>query len=169
MEAGVFRLGDVLIKYMPDHGEDFKEFDVGSFREREGWRFLEPHGKSWDLKAFRPFLLVHLDTSYAYMVFFSTSSFFFRCPEDEIYGILFETPTIDFEKCFINNPECRWIKGEPKIFKRRHKRGCSIVLRLGKTYLEELSVLCGHCPEPALPEKLKEIIELELGEWKKRN
>lgn len=163
---GSFKLGDVLIKITPKAREEFKKFDVGSFKEKEGWDLLEPKGKPWETKDFRPFLLVHIDKSYAYMVFFSSTSFSFRCPEDKRYGITEKTPEIDFDRCFLNNPECRWIKGKSKIFKRRNGKNCRIVLRVGRTYLEELSILCGHCSELSVPDKIKQIIELELKKWK---
>ena len=163
---GSFKLGDVLIKIAPKAGKEFNKFDVGSFKEKEGWNFLEPKGEPWEIKDLRPFLIVHIDKSFAYMTFFSTSSFLFRCPEDEHYGITEETPEIDFDKCFLNNRECRWIRGKSKIFKRRYGKRCRIVLRIGSTYLEELSILCGHCSELSVPDKIKQIIELELKKWK---
>ncbi|QWK20602.1 MAG: hypothetical protein KNN13_04600 [Hydrogenobacter thermophilus] len=163
---GSFKLGDVLIKYIPQAEEGFKRFDVGSFKEKEGWHLLEPHGKGWEIKEQRPFLIVHLSESYAYLLFFSTSPFFFRCPEDERYGIAEETPEMDFDKCFINNPKCNWIERKAKIFKRRYKGGCRIVLRLGRDYLEELSEICGHCSELSVPDKIKDLIEEELRRWK---
>jgi len=161
-----FRLGDILKEHYPV-SSDFKRFSVGWYREKKLWKSIEPsRGKRWETAGFRPYMVIHTEGDYVYLILFTTSSFYFPCDKDKRYGIEGKTPCIDMSKCEIElRDRCSSLRGESKVFKRRLRKSCKIVLRIKKNLLKAGSYECGRCTEEDIPQLLKDIFRAELKEW----
>ncbi len=166
-----FRLGEILTKGVHEGRDKLSRYSVGWYEERRLWRELEPRSnRGWEVKDFRPFMVVDSDGDYLHLVLFTSSSFILRCRKDRKYGIENRTPEVDFGRCFIKREgHCKVIRGKGKIFKRMVEgRNCHIVLRIKRRLLEENAYTCGVCLQEALTDEIKEIFRRELEEWKCR-
>jgi hypothetical protein len=164
-----FLLGEVLRELGEKRWEDvFPLKSVGWYKEKELWNRLEPFpGKfRWKIKDYRPFLVVHCDNEYVYLILFTSFKGRLRCKRDREYGIEYETPKVDLAHCDLDTGyPCSNLSGSSMVFKRRIGSDCRFVLRIKKDLLRRGSQICGTCGDKALPEVLKRIIEKELNEW----
>jgi len=112
----------------------------------------------------RPFIIVHSDKKFCYLILFTSSSFKFKCKKDKIYGIQDETPCIRWTDSCRENTPCKWFYEESKLYKLMLPKGnCYYVLRIPKRFLEQDNfVRCGIYPEEEIPEVIKRIIRGEL-------
>ncbi len=144
---------------------------VGWLEERKLWNIIEPRGRGWDTKDFRPFMILERAGSYVYFLLFSTSDKHFKCDKDKIYNLSPEDLIVDFGRCSLEEDyNCQQLKSKKsKVFKRMLNSSCAFVLRIGSSYLDNSSRICGRCPRDLLSEAMKAVVKREMEEWKAKS
>ena len=144
----------------------YPERSLFLYEEEKLWKKVQPYGYKWKTKKKRPLIMVANSDRYVYFLLLTRS--FIKCYKGASAYLSKDDLEVNLSSCSVRSSECRWLREECRLFRRKAKHGCFLVLRMRKKYLN-LFHYCGSCGANVIPEKVIDIMERELEIWSRRD